>query len=170
MIGIVYKLLRPGEKVDSGLKDKYWEGYRLEGVFDQYLENKDYLAREILAGYHIALGARFFSKNKQMEAIALYHRAGVLGGNVKLTQETLAMHYSLIGLHQEALTALNKAVEIDPHDPEICYNLGVAYAKSGRYDKAIASWEVVLKIDPDFENARNYINRAKEIVKAISEK
>lgn len=156
--------------MDSGLKDKYWDSYRLGGVFDEYLENKDYLAREILAGYHIALGARFFSKNKQMEAIALYHRAGVLGGNIKLTQETLAMYYSFIGLHQEALTVLKKAVGIDPQDPEICYNLGVAYAKSGRYDEAIASWESVLRIDPDFENARNYINQAKEIVKARSEK
>jgi len=44
--------------------------------------------------------------------------------------------------------------------PEVFYNLGNAYYRSGRLGPAIANYERALRLDPGFTNARENLNRA----------
>ncbi len=68
--------------------------------------------------------------------------------------------------HDQAISDLNKALEINPRLALAYYNRGLAYARKGQYDKA---WEDVykvqdlgLKIDPVFlKNLRKASGRQK---------
>jgi cytochrome c-type biogenesis protein CcmH/NrfG len=53
---------------------------------------------------------------------------------------------------------------LDPADYEARNNLGVAYAKQGKLDQAIAQWEKVLEIEPQNKSAKENINKAKDMM------
>jgi len=163
LTGIIYRVLREGENVSRQIKEKYWRTYTLRDVFDGYLENKDFLTREIISVYHIALGTYFISMNEAM-GISLYHTAAKMAGNTKFVQETLAMYYSLRGMNEEAISAAKKAVSLGPNDPETYYNLGVTYAKAEMYEEAISTWNTALKLNPNFKKAQDYIQKAQELM------
>jgi tetratricopeptide (TPR) repeat protein len=44
------------------------------------------------------------------------------------------------GQYQEALVYYDRAIEIDPHDPDVFYNRGIALEKLGRYQEARESF------------------------------
>ena len=163
LTGIVYRVLREGESVNQQIKEKYWRTYTLRDVFDGYLENKDFLTREIISVYHIALGTYFISMNEAM-GISLYHTAAKMAGNTKFVQETLAMYYSLRGMNEEAISSAKKAVSLGPNDSETYYNLGVTYAKAQMYEEAISTWNTALKINPNLKKAQDYIQKAQNIL------
>jgi tetratricopeptide (TPR) repeat protein len=50
---------------------------------------------------------------------------------------------------QKSINAYNKALEIEPNNPNILTDQGVMYRKIGWYDKALANFEKANKIDPD---------------------
>ena len=161
--GIVYRILREGEGVSRQTKEKYWRTYTLRDVFEGYLENKDFLTREIISVYHIALGTYFISMNEAM-GISLYHTAAKMAGNTKFVQETLAMYYSLRGMNEEAISSAKKAVSLGPNDSETYYNLGVTYAKAQMYEEAISTWNTALRINPNLKKAQDYIQKAQELM------
>jgi cytochrome c-type biogenesis protein CcmH/NrfG len=53
---------------------------------------------------------------------------------------------------------------LDPADFEARNNLGVAYARQGKMDKAIVQWEKVLVVDRQNKSAAENINKAKEMM------
>ena len=161
--GIVYRILREGEGVSRQTKEKYWRTYTLRDVFEGYLENKDFLTREIISVYHIALGTYFISMNEAM-GISLYHTAAKMAGDTKFVQETLAMYYSLRGMNEEAISSAKKAVSLGPNDSETYYNLGVTYAKAQMYEEAISTWNTALRINPNLKKAQDYIQKAQELM------
>ncbi len=163
LTGIVYRILREGEGVSRQMKEKYWKTYTMRDIFEGYLENKDFLTREIISVYHIALGTYFISTNEAM-GISLYHTAAKMAGNTKFVQETLAMYYSLRGMNEEAISSAKKAVSLGPDDPETYYNLGVTYAKAQMYEEAISTWNTALRINPNFKKAQDYIQKAQELM------
>jgi arylsulfatase A-like enzyme/Flp pilus assembly protein TadD len=63
----------------------------------------------------------------------------------------------------EAAEALSKAVAIDPGMANAHNGLGVAYAQQGQLDRAIGEWQQVLKLRPDFQDARENIQRAQQM-------
>ena len=161
LLGLVYKVLRDNEKVDYEISEKYWQNYRLEDVFDGKLENKDYLTRQTISAYHLALGTHLLRKNR-LAGIALYRKAAEIDRDVRLTQQTLAMYYSMLGMYPEAISSAKQAVSIEPHNAEAYYNLGVTYATAGMYEQAISAWQETLKRSPNFLNAKEYIEKAKK--------
>jgi TolB-like protein len=58
--------------------------------------------------------------------------------------------YSRVGRHEEAITALKKALNRAPNDVLTRISLTVAYSRAGRMDEAQAEAEEVLKINPKF--------------------
>jgi len=66
------------------------------------------------------------------------------------------------GKIEEAITQLEKAVEIDPYAPKPYYNLGYAYSKQGRFDKAIIELKKAVELDPDYAKAHYYLGLAYE--------
>ncbi len=50
---------------------------------------------------------------------------------------------------QKAINAYNKALEIEPNNPNVLTDQGVMFRKVGWYDKALANFEKAIKIDPN---------------------
>ncbi len=57
------------------------------------------------------------------------------------------------GDHAGALAEFRKAVEIDPEDPEVQYNLGMELKAGGDTAGAIAAFRRAIELKPDFEKA-----------------
>lgn len=169
LVGIVYKLLRDKETVALKEKEKYWRDYKLNDIFYGYLENKDFLMREIIFQYHMALGTYIFPKNNAL-GLALYRKAQEISPNAKFAQEILAVNYSLIGMHTQAIEIFKKIAKNEPQDSEVYYNLGVAYAKARRYAEAISSWEAALKLNPKGNKVKHYIAKAQVYLREEKEK
>lgn len=49
---------------------------------------------------------------------------------------------------QKAINAYGKALEIEPNNPNVLTDQGVMYRKIGWYDKALANFELAIKINP----------------------
>jgi tetratricopeptide (TPR) repeat protein len=61
------------------------------------------------------------------------------------------------GLWSEALFRFREAERLDPQNPRIQNNLGVAYEAAGDYDKALDYYKKALKMDPNSKDLRaNY--------------
>ncbi|HEX9941574.1 MAG TPA: tetratricopeptide repeat protein [Thermoanaerobaculia bacterium] len=61
------------------------------------------------------------------------------------------------GLWDEALFRFREAEKLDPQNPRIQSNLGVAYEASGQFDKALESYQKALKMAPNDKDIRaNY--------------
>jgi tetratricopeptide (TPR) repeat protein len=57
------------------------------------------------------------------------------------------------------MTHWEEALRLKPDDVEAHYNLGLALEKLGRTPEAIEQYEQVLKLRPDFIQARNALMR-----------
>ena len=53
----------------------------------------------------------------------------------------------------QAVDAYERALEIDPNDPEVLTDLGVSCRRMGWHDRAAEAFGKALKIDPDYEPA-----------------
>lgn len=53
------------------------------------------------------------------------------------------------GFHEDAIRELTAAREIDPDDPQIAYELGVAYALSEDHERATDALADAVRLDPD---------------------
>ena len=62
------------------------------------------------------------------------------------------------------------ALELRPDYAEAWNNIGAAYNKLGRYEKAAAACEQALRYKPDFELARNNLRFAQQMAKAPANK
>jgi len=61
------------------------------------------------------------------------------------------------GLWDEALFRFAEAERLDPQNPRIQSNLGVAYEASGQFDKALESYQKALRLSPNDKEIRaNY--------------
>ena len=70
--------------------------------------------------------------------------------------------------YRQALQFLENAVRLDPYNINGLMNLGLAYYYQNNFDKAIASWEKVIKIDPTIEQAEINIKAALEALRTKS--
>ncbi len=60
-----------------------------------------------------------------------------------------ARHLSDQGRHDEALAALDRAIELEPDNEVTLHNRGVALNELGRYDEALAALDRALELRPD---------------------
>ncbi|MFX1536419.1 MAG: tetratricopeptide repeat protein [Promethearchaeota archaeon] len=47
-----------------------------------------------------------------------------------------------------AISFLKKALNSDPHNPEIFRHLGLAYFNLGNYENALSNWQNAIELDP----------------------
>ncbi len=62
-----------------------------------------------------------------------------------------------LGKYKEAIGNLDKATLLDKNDPDIFFNIALAYEKLHDYDNAISFYSKATEIDPIFISG--YINR-----------
>ena len=73
--------------------------------------------------------------------------------------------------YQKAIFNFNKAIRINPHIPDIYYNLGLAYYHIGKMDNAIENYQKAIYLKPDYDeafcNMGRCLNKKGDLVGAI---
>ncbi len=77
----------------------------------------------------------------------------------------LGVHLAESGSFNEAKTVYLKAIELEPRMVEARFNLGNIYLKESRQAEALEQYSIILKLDPNFEAARE---KVKELIKSPS--
>jgi tetratricopeptide (TPR) repeat protein len=65
-------------------------------------------------------------------------------------------------VYQEAVTALKKAVALEPENADMYYELGVAYNHLFQYQEAVKAFEKATELDPGNYRASDALEKAKE--------
>lgn len=60
----------------------------------------------------------------------------------------------------DAIREFQTALQLNPNDADGHNNLGVLFAKQGRWDDAIREFQTALKINPNHVNAQNNLRKA----------
>jgi tetratricopeptide (TPR) repeat protein len=76
--------------------------------------------------------------------------------NIKRSRANVFVNLSIIDTKFLINTAntLEEAVKLAPTEPKLHFNLGLAYARIGRYDNAVEVLEKAVELKPDYRNAR----------------
>jgi len=82
--------------------------------------------------------------------ISAYRRVTELNPKNDRAWDTLGNMYEGAGLHSEAVSAFEKAIDLDPHKESYHYHLGIALAYLKRYDEAIPVFQRVLVMNSNF--------------------
>ena len=70
--------------------------------------------------------------------------------------------------YAESIAASRAALALRANYAEAWNNIGAAYNKLGRYDKAADACEEALRLKPDFQLARNNLQYAREMAKSLA--
>lgn len=109
----------------------------------------------------------------------LFWATALVGCNTvtKADEERARLHlqigtgYLAQGIYPQAMSELLKAERLNPKDPAILNNLGLAYQVRGRLKKAEEKFRQAIKLDASFSDAKNNLARVlidqKEIDSAI---
>lgn len=107
------------------------------------------------------LGKIAFAEGDMQEAIIQFSRflnSAIKKGKYKEdyvifdTHHRLAMALAKLGRFQDALDHFNKAMKIDPEEPNLYCNIGHAYAERGSFDNAIEFYSKALALEPSHNN------------------
>ncbi|MDE0102314.1 MAG: tetratricopeptide repeat protein [Bryobacterales bacterium] len=102
---------------------------------------------------HYNRGRALNDLSRMSEAREALDRATELNGQHAPSLQLLGLIERASGNDESAVDLLRRAVELDPGDPLVHYDLGVAVAQAGRLQEAIAHWEKVLSLDPRHKEA-----------------
>ncbi len=81
---------------------------------------------------------------------------GLAAGDEK-SQLAAAQTWQRLEKYQESIPVLEKLAAAHPDQAPTGFLLGAAYERSGQRDKAVEEFRRVLKVDPDFHAALNYL-------------
>ena len=71
-----------------------------------------------------------------------------------------ALHFSREH-YEDALKYFRAAAEINPYNPSTWSNIGAVLHRMGRDEEAVASFEQALSVDPDYEQARSFLQQVR---------
>lgn len=74
----------------------------------------------------------------------------------------LGQSYLLNKEYEQAIKKFSAALTINPHDPELYYNLGLAYEGANKPKEALSMYEKTLHLDKRFSNAEMRLDKLKE--------
>lgn len=113
--------------------------------------------------------SRFF-QNAVVHAAFLYQELNQLEAAIQLLKDAISQttpgpelllylgsFYEEIEAYDDAQSAFEQGLEIDPEDVRIHFRLGVTYDKQGQKALSIEEMKTVLRLDPAHTNALNYL-------------
>ncbi len=108
---------------------------------------------------HFDLGRMLMVMGRAAEAEAELRFAHRL--DAKMTAATLARCLAARDRPDQAVPLFNEAIGYRPGDPTLYFDLGIALARQDRLQDAIKAWERVMQLDPNCQEARDNIDKAK---------
>ena len=121
----------------------------------RYDEALELLGKEKSSPAIAARRAEVLSKAGR-EAEAEQILSGLAAGD-EPSELTAAQTWQRLEKYQESIPVLEKLAAAHPDQAPTGFLLGAAYERSGQRDKAVEQFRRVLKIDPDFHAALNYL-------------
>lgn len=122
---------------------------------------------------YMATGKKEDAENSFKKSVEVYEK--YLRTNQKDAQAYYIMGQALVRVgnfqedrakapksYQEAVTALKKAVALEPENADMYYELGVAYNRLFQYQEAVKAFEKATELDPDNYRASDALDKAKE--------
>jgi tetratricopeptide (TPR) repeat protein len=97
----------------------------------------------------------------QAEAIAIYEKIFAEQPEYQAVFPYLKAAYMKAGMYDRLIEACAVASKIRPKDTSVYMALGEAWAAKGENDRAVQSWEEIIRIDP--ENRNNYATAGYEL-------
>jgi TolB-like protein/Flp pilus assembly protein TadD len=144
MGSVEYGALHPKEALQSA-KVATLEALRLDGT---------------LAEAHASLGyVRLFDWDWS-EAEKEYRRAVELNPNYPTAHHWYALYLTAMGRHAEAVAEIKRAQELDPLSLPIGVGVGWHFFLTRQYDRAIAEYQGVLEMEPNFYMAHLWLGLA----------
>lgn len=129
---------------------------------------------------HFRLGLALMATGKKDEAEEAFKKSVEVYEKYLRTNQKDAQSYYIMGqaltrlgnyqedrgkapkVYQEAVTALKKAVAIEPENADMYYELGVAYNHLFQYQEAVKAFEKATELDPSNYRASDALDKAKE--------
>ena len=119
----------------------------MEGVaFDSF---KRTLALTPSDPYVLATAGNGIAAFDDPDAEVALRTAALTAPQIAVTRLLYGAYLSREGFVEESLRELTAAREIDPDDPQIAYELGVAHALAGDYDRATDVMAEAVSLDPE---------------------
>jgi len=121
---------------------------------------------------HFAMGAAFFFRGQQAQAIASFRRAVQLAPGSVTALGNLGWFFALTGQPEEALTYLERVMRLSPRDPLMHRYLaatGWAHFAAGRHQEAIEWLERCRESKPDYNLAHRGLAASYAIVGRLEE-
>lgn len=97
---------------------------------------------------HVRLGSYYARHSLWAHAAAAYGCANGIDDSVPEVWNNLGIVYLGQGNPSGAVTALRKAIRLDPDYGLAFYNLGMAYDALGNYDPALKAYEKAITLEP----------------------
>jgi TolB-like protein/DNA-binding winged helix-turn-helix (wHTH) protein len=107
---------------------------------------------------HLALAEVYFDKWEWANAEREFQRTLELEPNLANAHNWYGLFLAWSGRPQKALVHLERAVELDPLNPNHSVNLAMGYQYLHQYDRALVQFQKAIEIDPNF--AKTYIKLA----------
>ncbi len=105
------------------------------------------------------LAAVLFQEGKFAEAAAAYEKQVEANPKDGGLRASLAGALGALGRYDESLQQLNKAIELEPLNPEAYHNRGVIYEKKGQPEAAATEYRAALRYNPQYDPSRQALER-----------
>lgn len=150
---------------------------------DSHFEKKEYLSAEF--EYNKALdidqdhlkanlgkGKTLFAVGKKEEARKIFSRISHIDSLFDKENKHIFNEFGIElrkkGMMDEAITNYLKAIEIDPSDEVLYYNLGRVYYEQGDSEKAIGQLKSAIEVKPDFKEAQDFLSKLESSIESSS--
>lgn len=99
--------------------------------------------------YVLATAGNGIAAFDDLDAERALRTAALIAPGVALARLLYGAYLSREGFLEEGLAELRAARDLDSDDPQIAYELGVAYALSSRHDEAVDAMADAVRLDPE---------------------
>lgn len=113
--------------------------------------------QETRAKYFLLWGHQSELQNHLADAEAHFSEASRLGNENAGLMNNLSIYYERAGLADDAVSAMERAVELEPQDPRFLTRLGILYYNLRRLGEAIAALKRAVAIDAENPDATIYL-------------
>jgi tetratricopeptide (TPR) repeat protein len=119
-----------------------------------------------LAAAYKGLGDVYIRQEDYEAAMENFHKAIDLDPNDVSIINSIAMTYVRIGKTEDGIKQYQAALRLEPENSLLIFNMGYAYERKGDFILAINCYKKASEIDPDFEKAKRFLERVKNLVQS----